>query len=137
MNLKKRGLGRGLEALLADGTGKDDHELLVDSESKSERHAESQGASNTGVAIKVATTASDLVANELKKYQSVAENSRKRVRQIEELPDMPTASSDVEALSSVVRMLIEDVKRDNLVLLEEAETLLRLFDEFESIISGR
>ncbi len=77
------------------------------------------------------------MANELKKYQSVAENSRKRVRQLEELPDMSTASSDVEALSSVVRMLIEDVKRDNLVLLEEAETLLRLFDEFESIISDR
>lgn len=137
MNLKKRGLGRGLEALLADGAGKDHHELLGDSESKSERHAEFQAASNTGVAIKVATTASDLVANELKKYQSVAENSRKRVSHLEELPDMPTANSDVEALSSVVRMLIEDVKRDNLVLLEEAETLLRLFDEFESIISGR
>jgi len=133
MNLKKRGLGRGLEALLADGAGKDDHGLLVGSESESERHAESQGASNTGIAIKATAAASDLVA----KYQSVAENSRKRVRQIEELPDMPTASSDVEALSSVVRMLIEDVKRDNLALLEEAETLLRLFDEFESIISGQ
>jgi len=133
MNLKKRGLGRGLEALLADGAGKDDHGLLVGSESESERHVESQGASNTGIAIKATAAASDLVA----KYQSVAENSRKRVRQIEELPDMPTASSDVEALSSVVRMLIEDVKRDNLVLLEEAETLLRLFDEFESIISGQ
>lgn len=133
MNLKKRGLGRGLEALLADGAGKDDHVLLVGSESESERHAESQGASNTGIAIKATAAASDLVA----KYQSVAENSRKRVRQLEELPDMPTASSDVEALSSVVRMLIEDVKRDNLVLLEEAETLLRLFDEFESIISDR
>lgn len=133
MNLKKRGLGRGLEALLADGAGKDDHGLLVGSESESERHAESQGASNTGIAIKATAAASEVVA----KYQSVAENSRKRVRQIEELPDMPTASSDVEALSSVVRMLIEDVKRDNLVLLEEAETLLRLFDEFESIISDR
>jgi len=137
MNLKKRGLGRGLEALLAEGAGKDDHGLLVGSESESERHAESQGASNTGIAIKATAAASDLVANELKKYQSVAENSRKRVRQLEALPDMPKASSDVEALSSVVRMLIEDVKRDNLVLLEEAETLLRLFDEFESIISGR
>lgn len=133
MNLKKRGLGRGLEALLADGAGKDDHGLLVGSESESERHAESQGASNTGIAIKATAVASDLVA----KYQSVAENSRKRVRQLEELPDMSTARSDVEALSSVVRMLIEDVKRDNLVLLEEAETLLRLFDEFESIINDQ
>ncbi|MDD2801425.1 MAG: hypothetical protein PHC94_06005 [Methylobacter sp.] len=133
MNLKKRGLGRGLEALLADGAGKDDHGLLVGSESESERYAESQGASNTGIAIKATAAASDLVA----KYQSVAENSRKRVRQLEELPDMSTARSDVEALSSVVRMLIEDVKRDNLVLLEEAETLLRLFDEFESIINDQ
>ncbi|MDO9162404.1 MAG: hypothetical protein Q8N35_07195 [Methylococcaceae bacterium] len=134
MNLKKRGLGRGLEALLADGADKDEHGLVVGSESESERHTESQGASNTGVGIKADTTASDLVANELKKFQSVAENSRKRVRQIEELPNMQAASLDIGALSSVVRVLIEDVKRDNLVLLEEAERLLQLFDEFESII---
>lgn len=137
MNLKKRGLGRGLEALLADGAGKDDHGLLVGSESESEQQAQSQGAPDNGMAIKSTSAASALVANELKKYQSVAENSRKRVRQLEELPDMPTANSDAEALSSVVRMLIEDVKRDNLALLEEAETLLRLFDEFESIIKGQ
>jgi hypothetical protein len=119
---------------LADGADKDEHGLVVGSESESERHTESQGASNTGVGIKADTTASDLVANELKKFQNVAENSRKRVRQIEELPNMQAASLDIGALSSVVRVLIEDVKRDNLVLLEEAERLLQLFDEFESII---
>lgn len=136
MNLKKRGLGRGLEALLADGANKDNHTHSIVSEVDSERHADSQSQRSQyiGMAIGSTNAASDLVANELKKYQSVAENSRKRERQLQELPE---ANLDVEALSTVVRTLIEDVKRDNLVLLEEAETLLRLFDEFESIINDQ
>lgn len=136
MNLKKRGLGRGLEALLADGANKDNHTHSIVSEVDSERHADSQyqESQHIGMAIGSTNAASDLVANELKKYQSVAENSRKREKQLQELP---VANLDVEALSTVVRTLIEDVKRDNLVLLEEAETLLRLFDEFKSIINDQ
>jgi ParB family transcriptional regulator, chromosome partitioning protein len=136
MNLKKRGLGRGLEALLADGANKDNHTHSIVSEVDSERHADSQyqESQHIGMAIGSTNAASDLVANELKKYQSVAENSRKREKQLQELP---VANLDVEALSTVVRTLIEDVKRDNLVLLEEAETLLRLFNEFKSIINDQ
>lgn len=136
MNLKKRGLGRGLEALLADGANKDNHTHSIVSEVDSERHVDSQyqESQHIGMAIGSTNAASDLVANELKKYQSVAENSRKREKQLQELP---VANLDVEALSTVVRTLIEDVKRDNLVLLEEAETLLRLFDEFKSIINDQ
>lgn len=135
MNFKKRGLGRGLEALLADVSNKNTHTLLIDhDEDDCQPEHQFQETSYISTSIGSTASASDFAASELKKYQRVVENSRKRVRQLQELP---AANLDVEAMSAVVRMLIDDVKRDNLALLEEAESLMRLFDEFESIISGQ
>jgi len=133
MNFKKRGLGRGLEALLADVSTKEGRALLEEPED--DLH---DGLSP--LALKV-TEQSRIIPGmidvELKKYQKVAEQSRKRSAQLQELQSMPTANINVDTLSSVVRVLIEDVQRDNMVLLEEAEVLLRLFDEFESIVNDQ
>jgi len=56
---------------------------------------------------------------------------------LQKLQELPAVNIDLDGLSSVVRILIEDVQRDNLSLLEEAEALLHLFDEFESIVTGQ
>lgn len=81
--------------------------------------------------------ASKMDGIELSKYQKIAEQSRSRAKQLQELKGLPAAGIDVDALSSVVRILIEDIQRDNHVLMKEAEALLKLIDEFDSIINGQ
>jgi hypothetical protein len=122
MDFKKRGLGRGLEALLADFSTKDDDAPHYQKDLIFTR--QSNGISNVFDA-------------ERSKFQKIAEQSRSRIAQFQELKVVPAARTDPGALSSVARILIEDLQRDNLVLLEEAEALLQLFDEFLAIVNSQ
>ena len=85
MNLKKRGLGRGLEALLADDT-----------------------------------------ANE-EKHQSA-----KGVRQSE---TRPTAGAEADKQTAMVVTFFKSVQKEHHALLEEAESLRKLLEEFDDDLS--
>lgn len=94
MNLKKRGLGRGLEA------------LLVDVSTKEERHQ------LRTLPIGILQRGNHLPPDDM--------NS-------DELKEM----DDREALAIA---LIETIHRENLNLLQEAEGLRKLLDEFEAMV---
>jgi ParB family transcriptional regulator, chromosome partitioning protein len=136
MTFKKRGLGRGLEALLADVSAKNELSASI-GENMRQSDIECVPCQEPLKIIESPSVASGLLGFELKKYQKVAEQSRKRAEQLQKLQELPAVNIDLDGLSSVVRILIEDVQRDNLSLLEEAEALLHLFDEFESIVTGQ
>ncbi|MDO9270387.1 MAG: hypothetical protein Q7T96_14880 [Methylobacter sp.] len=92
MNLRKRGLGRGLEALLAD-------------ESAKEQKQQSQTV------------------------QSVEYQSSKGVSQ-----DEAQVIEAVDDRAAIVGALFKNIQKENLLLLEEAETLRKLIEEFEAIV---
>lgn len=92
MNLRKRGLGRGLEALLAD-------------ESAKEQKQQSQTV------------------------QSVEYQSSKAVSQ-----DEAQVIEAVDDRAAIVGALFKNIQKENLLLLEEAETLRKLIEEFEAIV---
>ncbi|MDP1664221.1 MAG: hypothetical protein Q8L79_03765 [Methylobacter sp.] len=92
MNLRKRGLGRGLEALLAD-------------ESAKEQKQQSQTV------------------------QSVEYQSSKAVSQ-----DEAQVIEAVDDRAAIVGALFKNIQKENLLLLEEAETLRKLIAEFEAIV---
>lgn len=84
MNLKKRGLGRGLEALLADDLDKE------------EKHQPTKDVSQSEV------------------QSVVAEESARQ--------------------TAMVVAFFKNIQRERLALQEEAETLRKLIEEFESIV---
>lgn len=86
MTFKKRGLGRGLEALLADDSVKED------------------------------------------KHQPTKNLSQN------EIESTPIVVAEVDVRSAMVVELFKSIQREHLILLEEAEALKKLIEEFESIV---
>ncbi len=84
MNLRKRGLGRGLEALLADDSAKEE------------------------------------------KHQAAKDVSQDEIQ--------PVVVEEVDGRAAMVVALFKNIQREHLTLLEEAETLRNLIEEFESIV---
>lgn len=92
MNLKKRGLGRGLEALLADDSA------------KKETHPPQTKPSADNRSVN------------------------------DEMQSKPEIIEAVDGQAGMVVALFKNIQRENLLLLEEAEALKRLIEEFESIL---
>ncbi|MDO9422805.1 MAG: hypothetical protein Q7T40_01260 [Methylobacter sp.] len=92
MTLKKRGLGRGLEALLADDSAK----------KETHQPQTKQSADNRSVKDKI------------------------RLK--------PETIEAVDERAGMVVALFKNIQRENLLLLEEAEALKKLIEEFESIL---
>ncbi|MGZ8160008.1 MAG: hypothetical protein ACXWT1_05080 [Methylobacter sp.] len=92
MTFKKRGLGRGLEALLADDSAKE------------EKHQPKTGQSGD--------------------YQSAKEANQ----------DEMQVTGAVDDRAAMVVALFKNIQKENLMLLEEAEALRKLIEEFEALI---
>jgi hypothetical protein len=86
MTFKKRGLGRGLEALLADDSVKEDNHQPT----KDMRHNETHSA--------------------------------------------PVAITEVDNRTAMIVELFKSIQREHLILLEEAEVLRALIEEFEALV---
>lgn len=102
MNLKKRGLGRGLEALLVDVGAK-----------------EEQALSET-------ITSAD--------FQPVQDEASSAPVIIAGHSATEAKTAEVDGRTAMVVELFKSIQREHLVLLEEAEVLRKMIDEFESII---
>ncbi|MGH8222939.1 MAG: ParB/RepB/Spo0J family partition protein [Woeseiaceae bacterium] len=153
MTDKKRGLGRGLEALLGqtrptpvpgvppareqllhvplDLLSRGRYQPRVDmrEESLSEL-ADSIRAQGVVQPIVVRPLGSP-VAGEQQRYEIVAGERRWRAAQIAGLADIPAVVRRVDDEHAVALALIENIQRENLNPLEEALALSRLITEFE------
>ncbi len=141
--IKMKGLGRGLDALLA-GTdekradeqrslpierlrpGKYQPRTRMDQESLDELAASIKAQ---GVMQPILVRAVDKTPG-AERYEIVAGERRWRASQLAGLSEVPVLVRDIPDEQALAMALIEDIQRENLNPLEEAQGLQRLIDEF-------
>ncbi len=149
MSLKKRGLGRGLDALLTTGKPASAAESQVESRQSElqnlpiewlqpgkyqprkdmsqdalEELASSIRAQGVIQPIVVRPVATD-------RYEIIAGERRWRASQLAGLAEVPCMLKDVPDEAAVAIALIENIQREDLNAMEEAVALQRLLSEFE------
>jgi len=146
MAAKKRGLGRGLDALLggsasavtAEPTEADLREIPVDLlqpgkyQPRTDMHPES--LEELASSIKAQGVVQPIVVRPLtggKRYEIIAGERRWRAAQLAGLHEIPSVVRDVPDEAAIAMALIENIQRENLNPIEEAVALQRLIDEFD------
>jgi ParB family chromosome partitioning protein len=144
MTLKKRGLGRGLEALLVDVSSKDEkyqlqslpvnslqgnHQLMPED-------INLEGLLELANAITASGTSKYAVIKKIGEdnFEIVAGESRWRAKLLTELQEMPEIYKEMNDREALAIALIETIQIENLNLLQEAEGLRMLIDEFEAMV---
>jgi ParB family chromosome partitioning protein len=145
---KKRGLGRGLEALLGpkgaaqapvlEATPADTlRHLPVDALAPGKyqpRKTMDQGKlAELAESIKAQGVIQPIVVRELPghRYEIIAGERRWRASQLAGLTEIPVVLREVDDRTVVAMALIENIQREDLNPLEEATALQRLIDEFD------
>ena len=149
MAFKKRGLGRGLEALLVasgsgetevgeqPGSGKELREIPVDlihrGKYQPRRDMDSEALQELANSIKVQGVLQPIVIRpaEEGKFEIIAGERRWRATQLAGLDAIPALIRDVPDEAAIAMSLIENIQRENLNPIEEAMALQRLQQEFE------
>ncbi len=145
---KKRGLGRGLDALLggaataaaeySGGRDADLRELPVDLlqpgkyQPRTDMHPES--LEELADSIRAQGVVQPIVVRELSeggRYEIIAGERRWRAAQIAGLHEIPAVIRVVPDEAAIAMALIENIQRENLNPVEEANALARLIEEFE------
>lgn len=149
MATKKRGLGRGLDALLgsAASSATASHtaaaaegalrELPVDLiqrgryQPRMDIHAET--LEELADSIRAQGVVQPVVVRPIAadRYELIAGERRWRAAQIAGLQEIPAVVRDVPDRAAIAMALIENIQRENLNPMEEARALQRLIDEFE------
>src|SRR5689334_1782002 len=146
MAVKKRGLGRGLEALLggdaepATQTTDADGELrtleiqAIQPGKYQPRHAmDPERLDDLAASIRAQGVIQPVVVREIAKdrYELIAGDRRWRAAQKAGLVEIPALVKVVPDQAVVAMALIENIQRENLSPLEEAQALSRLIEEFK------
>lgn len=140
---KKRGLGRGLDALLSDVT-QDDNSSLDDSlqyfpldiiqPGKYQPRVDMSQESLDELAdsIRAQGLVQPIVVRPVGdgRYEIIAGERRWRACKLAELELVPALVRDVSDRSAIAMALIENIQRENLNPMEEANALFRLREEF-------
>jgi ParB family chromosome partitioning protein len=158
MIVKKRGLGRGLDALLSgsnstpqaeDDTAAEGDRNEINKENelrqlpvdllqpgkyqpRSDMHTES--LQDLADSIRAQGMLQPIVVRELDgdgRYEIIAGERRWRAAQLAELHEVPAVVRDVPDEAAIAMALIENIQRENLNPVEEARALQRLIEEFE------
>jgi len=146
MAVKKRGLGKGLGALLSgsglqlavDPQGTDFRELPVDLlqpgkyQPRTDMHPES--LEELANSIKAQGVVQPIVVRPVdggNRFEIIAGERRWRAAQIAGLHEIPAVVREVPDEAAIAMALIENIQREDLNPIEEAVALQRLIDEFE------
>lgn len=149
---KKRGLGRGLEALLGPKAAAEAPTLVeaqpgdllrhlpVDSLSAGKyqprKHWDEEKLAELAESIKAQGVIQPIVVREIgerggKTYEIIAGERRWRASRLAGLAEIPVVIREVDDRTVVAMALIENIQREDLNPLEEAQALTRLIDEFD------
>ena len=149
MSAKKRGLGRGLDALLATSqAGKSSGselpeklgelqkiplEFLQPGKYQPRKDMSSEALEDLASSIRSQGIIQPIVVRQIseEKYEIIAGERRWRAAQIAQLDVIPCIIKDVPDESAVAIALIENIQREDLNAMEEAQALERLMVEFE------
>lgn len=143
---KKRGLGRGLDALLggdgdaASSVMAQDGELrmlpiqqIQPGKYQPRRHWNDEALDELAASIKAQGLIQPVVVRALGKnsYELIAGERRWRAAQRAQLSELPTLVKTVPEEAVPAMALIENIQREDLTPLEEADALKRLIDDFD------
>ncbi|GAB4263369.1 MAG: ParB/RepB/Spo0J family partition protein [Methylomicrobium sp.] len=140
MALQKRGLGRGLDALLGDAPPvdkKDDlHKVPIEwlqrGKYQPRKDIDPEKIRELADSIKAQGIIQPIVLRKIgeERYEIVAGERRWRAAQLVGLQEVPVVVRDLDDKAVMAIALIENIQREDLNPLEEAEALKRLLDEF-------
>ncbi len=142
MSSIKRGLGRGLDALLGDisvAEEKKQHlqSLPIESMQRGKyqprKDLNPEKLQELADSIKAQGVIQPIIVRKIsfEKYEIVAGERRWRASQLAGLTQIPVVVKEIDDRTAMAMALIENIQREDLNPLEEAEALKRLLDEFE------
>jgi ParB family chromosome partitioning protein len=145
MNMKKRGLGRGLDALLGDVPAPEKVEtpstqqqtlpieLLQRGKYQPRKDMNPEKLQDLANSIAMQGIVQPIVVRHIspEQYEIVAGERRWRAAQLAGLQDVPVIVKEMDDRTAMAIALIENIQREDLNVLEEAEALQRLLTEFE------
>lgn len=136
----KRGLGRGLDALLGEVSSKEpvtpSHSLPIEHLQRGKfqprKDMNPEKLQELADSIKAQGIIQPVIVRKLgqDKYEIVAGERRWRAAQLAGLQEVPVVVKDIDDRATMAIALIENIQRQDLNPLEEAEALRRLLDEF-------
>ncbi len=132
-----KGLGRGLDALMGDVSGSDELRELEVGQLKPGKyqprtHMDEASLDELAASIKAQGVIQPILARELAEggYEIIAGERRWRASQRAGLDRVPVLVRKVSDNVALAMALIENIQRENLNSLEEAQGIHRLIDEF-------
>jgi len=146
---KKRGLGRGLEALLGpkaeapvlEATANDvlrhlPVDALAPGKYQPRKHWDEAKLAELAESIKAQGVIQPIVVREIggagsRTYEIIAGERRWRATRLAGLSEIPVVVREVDDRTVIAMALIENIQREDLNPLEEATALQRLIDEFD------
>jgi ParB family chromosome partitioning protein len=151
MAVKKTGLGRGLEALLstteyeasrpvaADAGHSLPVDLLVRGAYQPRQDIRQESLQQLADSIRAQGIVQPIVVRPVgdpdalgaRRYEIVAGERRWRAAQLAGLAEVPVVVRDIPDSAAIAVALVENIQRENLNPLEEAQALRRLIDEFD------
>lgn len=143
MALKKRGLGRGLDALLGDSAPSEKEksndlqtlpiEFLQRGKYQPRKDMHPETLKELADSIIAQGIIQPIVVRLLSddKYEIIAGERRWRAAQLAALQEVPVVIKDIDDRAAMAVALIENIQREDLNALEESEALHRLLIEFE------
>ncbi len=143
MSLKKRGLGRGLDALLGDVSVTSEEkipnmqtlpiEYLQRGKYQPRKDMNPETLRELADSIKAQGVIQPIIVRlvEENKYEIIAGERRWRASQLATLQEVPVVIKEIDYRSAMAIALIENIQREDLNALEESEAIKRLVDEFE------
>ncbi|MEH6358859.1 MAG: ParB/RepB/Spo0J family partition protein [Pseudomonadales bacterium] len=146
MAAQKRGLGRGLDALLGnlDSKGSENKttedgqlvqlpvDLVVRGKYQPRREMDPASLQELADSIKAQGVMQPIIVRAIddSRYEIVAGERRWRATQLAGLADIPAIVKNVSDESAIAMALIENIQRENLNAIDEAAALHRLQEEF-------
>jgi ParB family chromosome partitioning protein len=141
MTVKKRALGRGLDALLGDASPKEQKphtletlpiEYLQRGKYQPRKDINPEKLQDLANSIKSQGIIQPIVVRQLAQhqYEIVAGERRWRAAQLAGLNEVPVVIKIIDDNSAMAIALIENIQREDLNPLEEADALKRLLEEF-------
>jgi ParB family chromosome partitioning protein len=154
MSAKRTGLGRGLDALLGDSNALKPVEIRKDGGDglslisvdllrrgtyQPRKHIDSDSLEELADSIRAQGLIQPIVVRPLagrdasgaRQYEIVAGERRWRAAQLAGMESVPAIVRDISDSEAIAVALIENIQREDLALLEEAEAVRRLMDEFD------
>ena len=141
--IKMKGLGRGLDALLAGSDSKADDELrnlpverMKPGKYQPRSHMDQESLAELAASIKAQGVMQPILVRAVdstpgaERYEIVAGERRWRAAQLAGLAEVPVLVRKIPDEQALAMALIENIQRENLNPLEEAHGLQRLIDEF-------